>query len=124
MMRDLQLARRGRVSPLQHQAQLEAIAALTAAERARAERAEHHHVPDYGDPVPVRPHVFAGGRPGVGLSALCRRRRPRWEGTLTRTVPGMPSAVPGRTVMACSASRLTSACSSGACTGMKLACEG
>jgi hypothetical protein len=34
-------------------------------------------------------------RPGVGLSAPCRRRRPRWEGTLTRTVPGMPSAVPG-----------------------------
>jgi hypothetical protein len=46
---------RGWVSPLQHQAQLEAIAALTAAERARAEQ---HHVPDHGDrpPVPSRSH--------------------------------------------------------------------
>ena len=51
---------RGWVSPLQHQAQLEAIAALTAAERARAERAEQHHVPDHGDPVPVRRHDSAG----------------------------------------------------------------
>ncbi|MGH3182777.1 MAG: hypothetical protein ACRDOE_12855 [Streptosporangiaceae bacterium] len=76
------------VSPLQHQARLEAIAALTAAERVRAEQ---HHVPDHGDPVPVRGHDSADGRPGVDLSALCRRRRPRWEGTLTRTVPGMPS---------------------------------
>jgi hypothetical protein len=42
MMRDLRLARVG--FHLQHQAQLEAIAALTAAERARAERAEQHHV--------------------------------------------------------------------------------
>jgi hypothetical protein len=62
--------------------------------------------------------------PVVGLSALGRRRRPRWEGTLTRTVPGMPSAVPGRTAMACSASRLTSACSSGACTRMKFGLRG
>jgi hypothetical protein len=81
-------------------------------------------VPAHGDPVSVRRHDSAGGRPGVGLSALCRRRRPRWEGTLPRTVPGMPSAVPGRTAMAFSASRLTGACSCGACTRMKLAYEG
>jgi hypothetical protein len=49
MMRDLRFARW--VSPLQHQAQLEAIAALTAAERARAERTEQHHVS--GDAAPA-----------------------------------------------------------------------
>jgi hypothetical protein len=65
MMRDLRLARAG--FPLQHQAQLEAIAALTAAERARAEQ---HHVPDHGDPVPVRRHDPAGSptRPGHASS--------------------------------------------------------
>ena len=42
---------------------MEAIAALTASERARAEQ---HHVPDHGDPVPVRRHDSAGGLPGGG----------------------------------------------------------
>jgi hypothetical protein len=68
MMRDLRLARVG--SPLQHQAQLEAIAALTAAERAHAEQ---HHVPDHGDMVPTRGHDPADDRddsPGWPRSAL------------------------------------------------------